>query len=69
MRLPAGYIDQFMAGNQIFLFFSQRTGLLMNKTHLITGGSPQHYDPTGSTPLTCCAVKLKRSSRKAAGQL
>lgn len=49
-------------------FTSQRTGFLMNNTYPITGGSSQHWDPTGSMPLTCCAVQLKRNSGKASGQ-
>lgn len=43
-------------------FPCQRTIFLMNNTYLITGGSPQHYDPTGSAPLTCSEVQLKRKT-------
>lgn len=50
--LPAGYIDQFRSS----AFSSQRTGFVMNNTYPVTGGSPQRCDPTGSMPLTCCAV-------------
>lgn len=43
----------------------------MNNTYPITGGRAEHRDPTGSTPLTCCAVQLKKkkeNSGKASGQ-
>lgn len=59
-RLPAGYIDQFRSS----AFSSQRTGFVMNNTYPVTGGSPQRCDPTGSMPLTCCAVWALEKQRK-----